>query len=147
MKNTLILLITSLFAVNSYAQNKVVTADFARRPQFYQGKTILLSNITIAVGNDQNNNTQNTSRNRTSSSSHHNNEKNWSSSPGTPRCKPLSGWNLIQPEIPNLNAPMCFAVISKIYDRLPQNKTFKADILVEIDVRGICKINRIRVLR
>jgi hypothetical protein len=45
-----------------------------------------------------------------------------------------------------MNNPLCFAVLSKIYERLPQNQTFNADIVVEVDVRGISQINRIKVL-
>lgn len=42
---------------------------------------------------------------------------------------------------------MCFAVMTKINDRLPQNKEFKADIVIEVDVRGISEIKRIKVLK
>lgn len=143
------MLVAGLLIGQSQAQTKVSTADFARRPQFYQGKTILLSNVSVNIGevNHSNNHNNVKGRPRPTPPQQSHNEKNWGLALGTPRCKPLMGWNLIQPDIPNLNAPLCFAVMSKIYDRLPQNKTFNADILVEIDVRGICKIKRIRVLR
>jgi hypothetical protein len=75
------------------------------------------------------------------------NEKYWTTPLGIPRCKTLAGWTLVQPNIPNLNTPMCFAVMTKINDRLPQNKQFKADIVIEVDVRGISKIKRIKVLK
>jgi hypothetical protein len=59
----------------------------------------------------------------------------------------LAGWTLVQPQIPNLNTPMCFAVMTKINDRLPQNKQFQADIVIDVDIRGISRIKRIKVLK
>jgi hypothetical protein len=42
---------------------------------------------------------------------------------------------------------MCFAVMTKINDRLPQNKQFQADIVIDVDIRGISRIKRIKVLK
>lgn len=75
------------------------------------------------------------------------NEKVWTIATGTPRCKTLAGWTLVQPQIPNLNTPMCFAVMTRINDRLPQNTPFQADIVIDVDIRGISKIQRIKVLK
>lgn len=46
------------------AQTKVSTADFARRPNFYQGKTILLNNISIVAGEIEQSNPANRAKSR-----------------------------------------------------------------------------------
>jgi hypothetical protein len=149
MKNLFLLFIVSLMGGLLQAQTKISTADFARRPHFYQGKTILLSNVSIIAGeigqNDRVNNAK--SRPRPQTRTQDLNEKIWISTVGTPRCKSLAGWTLVQPQIQNLNTPLCFAVMSKIYTRLPQNKQFQADIVIDVDTRGISRIKRIKVLK
>lgn len=149
MRNLLLLFVFGLWGSLSQAQTKVSTADFARRPNFYQGKTILLSNISIVAGEIEQNSTNNKAKSRPKPQTRTQdlNEKVWIISPGTPRCKALAGWTLVQPQIPNLNTPMCFAVMTKINDRLPQNKQFQADIVIEVDIRGISRIKRIKVLK
>ena len=149
MKNLFLLFIVSLMGGLLQAQTKISTADFARRPHFYQGKTILLSNVSIIAGeigqNDRVNNAK--SRPKPQTRTQDLNEKVWTIAVGTPRCKTLAGWTLVQPQIPNLNTPMCFAVMTKINDRLPQNTPFQADIVIDVDIRGISKIQRIKVLK
>ena len=149
MRNLLFLLVFSLWGSFTHAQTKVSTADFARRPHFYQGKTILLSKVFVVAGDIDENEPRNNakSRPRPQTRTQDLNEKYWTTPLGIPRCKTLAGWTLVQPNIPNLNTPMCFAVMTKINDRLPQNKQFKADIVIEVDVRGISKIKRIKVLK
>jgi len=149
MKNLFLLFIVSLMGGLLQAQTKISTADFARRPNFYQGKTILLNNISIVTGEIEQSNPNNRakSRPRPQNRTQDLKEKFWTIAVGTPRCKTLAGWTLVQPQIPNLNTPMCFAVLTKINDRLPQNKQFQADIVVEVDIRGISRIKRIKVLQ
>jgi hypothetical protein len=147
MKNLTFFIIALMFSGVSLAQTKVATDDFARRPQFYQGQTILLSNVSIATGSAVIQNE--TKQNKPQSTRTRQDEKNCNSYIvylAPPRCKVKQGWNLINPQIKGMNNPLCFAVLSKIYERLPQNQTFNADIVVEVDVRGISQINRIKVL-
>jgi len=145
MKQLISLLTIGFIFGLSQAQTKVVTADFAKRPHFYQGKTISLSNVRITTGNISNNDRNKI--NRSAPTGNFSNEKDWGYFISPPRCRPAIGWTLINPEIPNLNTPLCFAVMSRIYDRLPRNSSFNADILVEVDVRGVSQIKRIRVLK
>lgn len=148
MRNLLFLLVFSLWGGLSQAQTKVSIADFARRPHFYQGKTILLSNVSIVAGEILQNERVNKakSRPRPQTRTQDLNEKVWTiMTVGIPRCKTAAGWSLVQPQIPNLNTPLCFAVMSKIYNRLPQNKQFQADIVIDVDTRGISRIKRIKV--
>jgi hypothetical protein len=148
MKKLLFLITLGLVFGQSQAQNKVATSDFARRPHFYQGKTILLSNVAINTGNaSSNDQSKAKSRPRPTPLQNNLNEKIWMFTATPPRCRPATGWTLINPDIPNLNSPLCFAVMTRIFDRLPQNKSFNADILVEVDVRGVSQIKRIRVLK
>ena len=69
MKNLFLLFIVSLMGGLLQAQTKISTADFARRPHFYQGKTILLSNVSIIAGeigqNDRVNNAKSRPRPQT----------------------------------------------------------------------------------
>ena len=149
MKNLFLLFIVSLMGGLLQAQTKVSTADFARRPNYYQGKTILLNNISIVAGEIEQSNPANRAKSRPKPQTRTQdlNEKVWTIAAGTPRCKTLAGWTLVQPQIPNLNTPMCFAVMTKINDRLPQNTPFQADIVIDVDIRGISKIQRIKVLK
>ena len=149
MRNLLFLLVFSMWGGLLQAQTKVSTADFARRPNYYQGKTILLNNISIVAGEIEQSNPANRAKSRPKPQTRTQdfNEKVWTIAAGTPRCKTLAGWTLVQPQIPNLNTPMCFAVMTKINDRLPQNTPFQADIVIDVDIRGISKIQRIKVLK
>ena len=149
MRNLLFLLVFSLWGSLLQAQTKVSTADFARRPNFYQGKTILLSNVSVIAGEIGQNEPINKAKSRPKPQTRTQdlNEKFLSVPLGIPRCKTLAGWTLVQPQIPNLNTPMCFAVMTKINDRLPQNKQFQADIVIDVDIRGISRIKRIKVLK
>lgn len=149
MKNLFLLFIVSLMGGLLQAQTKVSTADFACRPNFYQGKTILLDNITIVTGEIEQSNSNNRakSRHRPQNRTQDLKEKVWTIAVGTPRCETLAGWTIVQPQIPNLNTPMCFAVLTKINDRLPQNKQFQANIVIEVNIRGVSKIQRIKVLK
>jgi len=148
MKQILTLFTVGLLFGLAQAQTKVETADFARRPQFYQGQTILIRNVSISTGNViSNDQVQSRSRQRPNPNINKSNEKSWDILSTPPRCNPASGWTLINPTIPNLKTPLCFAVRSKIYSRLPQNKSFNADIVIEVDVRGISQIKRIRILK
>ncbi len=155
MKKGLFILLVGLLSGQIFAQTKVSSADFARRPHYYQSKTILLENIVFsmgaAAGISENKNmgaSKRANRNPSNTvSSPNHNEKIWSLffDNDNPRCKELKGWTLIDPEIPGLNTPMCFAVMNKVHQRLPQKGMFKADIMVEIDVRGISQIKRLRI--
>ena len=149
MRNLLFLLVFSLWGGLLQAQTKVSTADFARRPNFYQGKTILLSNVSVIAGEIEQNEPINKAKSRPKPQTRTQdlNEKFWAVPLGIPRCKTLAGWTLVQPQIPNLNTPMCFAVMTKINDRLPQNKQFQADIVIDVDIRGISQIKRIKILK
>lgn len=130
-----------------HAQTKVATDVFARRPQFYQGRTILLSQVTITTGTSGN---QNEARQTKGQKTRvRQDEKYWNfyaSVVVPPRCQVKSGWTLVYPQIKGLTNPICFALVTKIHDRLPQNKTFNADIVIDVDVRGISQIKRIKVL-
>lgn len=145
MKKALLLLLISALSGSIFAQNKVATSDFARRPHFYQNKTILLENVLISMvplGTSEN-------KSMAPASQTNKNEKTWTLLflNETPRCNEVKGSKLIYPEIPGLTVPMCFSVIDKLYQRLPQKTAFKADILLAVDVRGISQIKRIRVLK
>jgi hypothetical protein len=147
MKNLSLCIIALIFSGVSLAQTKVATDDFARRPQFYQGKTVLLSNIPIATGTALMQNEAKQSK--TQKTRPRQDEKTWNTYViylVPPRCQVKPGWSLVNPQIKGMNNPLCFAVLSKIYDRLPQNQTFNADIVIEVDVRGISQIKRIKVL-
>jgi hypothetical protein len=149
VRNLLFLLVFSLWGGLLQAQTKVSTADFARRPNFYQGKTILLSNVSVIAGEIEQNEPINKAKSRPKPQTRTQDlkEKFWAVPLGIPRCKTLAGWTLVQPQIPNLNTPMCFAVMTKINDRLPQNKQFQADIVIDVDIRGISQIKRIKILK
>ena len=149
MRNLLFLLVFSLWGGLLQAQTKVSTSDFARRPNFYQGKTILLSNVSVIAGEIGQNEPINKAKSRPKPQTRTQdlNEKFLSVPLGIPRCKTLAGWTLVQPQIPNLNTPRCFAVMTKITDRLPQNTQFQADIVIDVDIRGISRIKRIKVLK
>lgn len=64
MRNLLFLLVFSMWGGLLQAQTKVSTADFARRPNFYQGKTILLNNISIVAGEIEQSNPANRAKSR-----------------------------------------------------------------------------------
>lgn len=147
MKNLSLCIIALLISGFSLAQTKVATDDFARRPQFYQGKTILLSNVSIATGTALIQ--SEAKQNKTQKTRTRQDEKSWNSCITylvPPRCQVKQGWNLITPQIKGMNTPICFAVMSKVYERLPQNENFNADLVIEVDVRGISQIKRIKVL-
>ena len=147
MKNILLLLISILFSFNIFGQIKVTPAEFGRRPQLYQGKTILLSNIPIIIDSEEDNQENNRLKDKTTSTGQKKSHQNSSHLSNEPNCRPPNGWNIIKPQIVNLNRPLCFAINSKIYNRLPKDIMLNCEILLEVDIRGICKINRIRVRR
>lgn len=148
MVKTFFLAITAIvYSGLIHAQTKVAIDDFARRPQFYQGKTILLSNVSITIGSAPiRNEAKQTKTQKTRTRA---DEKYWDCAITTavpPRCQVKSGWSLVNTQIKGMNNPICFAVLSKIHSRLPQNQIFNADIVVEVDVRGVSQIKRIKVL-
>lgn len=147
MKNWLLLLTFTALSSITHAQQQVSLSDFARRPQFYQNKTIVLKNVQVFVS-DENNQSGSSLR-----STPQRNTNNRSKSEKTisvltpPRCFAKKGWTLLYPVIPELKTSLCFAVMSRMNDRLPQTGSYQADITVQIDVRGVSEIRKIRVLR
>lgn len=143
------------------AQQMVQESDFSRRPQFYQNKTILIRNVLF--NQDENgsnmrgpnrnpsqrpspnpmprNNRRRVNRGENQPTHGYGGEK-FSMLP--PRCRPTGTNVLVYPVFEQLQMPLCFQVMRRIEERLPKGE-FRADITLQVDVRGISTIKRIRV--
>lgn len=141
----LITLVSNSAEAQRFEYREVQSAEFARQPSRFIGQTIKLSDIVIAPYAP-------------------NEEKVNSASPGNQRidflrhdrkfeslytpCSLPSGYSFIYPMIGGKSSDFCYVIRDRVKKKLPQNREFKADIIMELE-RGsrIIKIKHLRVKR
>jgi hypothetical protein len=148
-KNLKLTLLNLLFfwTIGSITGQVTEISDFAKRPQHFQGKIITLKNVKIQIENQDD---ESPALKRGNKKADPKTTKAKSEKPTLvlfhPPCPSRKGWSNIYPEISDIKMHVCFVIPSRMNDQLPKS-SYHADITFVVDVRSVCEIKKIKLLK